>query len=158
MSTGFISLTQTSLYRRLISSPMPVHHRGCISECDHHPYGEHDPTIAVCVVQAECWEDQHETGHRSALVTLSSQLGYAQDMPRIRRMLLRWNVLNLLSCPAYVAHVSLPYSNVLITQAMYTAILVFTEGLSTLELCDERELKLPSQSSCRSLRPMRGCQ
>ena len=49
----------------------------------------------------------------SALVTLSSQ-----DMPRIRRMLLRWNVLNLLSCPAYVVHVSIPYSNVLITQAM----------------------------------------
>ena len=50
----------------------------------------------------------------SALITLSSQ-----DMSRIRRMLLRWNVLNLLSCPAYyVVHVSLPYSNVLITQAM----------------------------------------
>ena len=49
----------------------------------------------------------------SALVTLSSQ-----DMSMIRRMLLRWNVLNLLSCPAYVVHVSLPYSNVLITQAM----------------------------------------
>ena len=48
-----------------------------------------------------------------ALITLSSQ-----DMSRIRRMLLRWNVLNLLSCPAYVVHVSLPYSNVLITQAM----------------------------------------
>ena len=27
-------------------------------------------------------------------------------------MLLRWNVLNLLSCPAYVVHVSLPHSNV----------------------------------------------
>ena len=40
-----------------------------------------------------------------------------QDMLRIRRMLLRWNELSLLSCPAYVVHVSLPYSNVLITQA-----------------------------------------
>ena len=49
----------------------------------------------------------------SALVTLSSQ-----DMHRIRRMLLRWNMLNLLSCPACIVHVSLPYSNVLITQAM----------------------------------------
>ena len=31
-------------------------------------------------------------------------------------------------------------------------------GLSTLEPCEERELKLPSQSSCRSMRPMGGCQ
>ena len=47
-------------------------------------------------------------------------VGYlsCQDMPRIRRMLLRWNELSLLSCPAYVVHVSLPYSNVLITQAL----------------------------------------
>ena len=36
-------------------------------------------------------------------------------MPRIGRMLLRWNELCLLSCPAYVVHVSLPYSNVLVT-------------------------------------------
>ena len=43
----------------------------------------------------------------SALVTLS-----CQDTPRIRRMLLRWNVLSRLSCPAYVVLVSLPYSNV----------------------------------------------
>ena len=49
----------------------------------------------------------------SALVTLS-----CQDITRIRRMLLRWNALSLLSCPAYVVHVSLPYSNVLITQAL----------------------------------------
>ena len=28
-------------------------------------------------------------------------------------MFLRWNVLSLLSCPAYVVHVSLSYSNVL---------------------------------------------
>ena len=52
------------------------------------------------------------TRQESALVTLSSQ-----DMPRMRRMLLRWNVLHLLSCLAYVVHVSLPCSNVLITQA-----------------------------------------
>ena len=39
---------------------------------------------------------------------------YAQDTAR----LLRWNELSLLSCPAYVVHVSLPYSNVLITQAL----------------------------------------
>ena len=55
---------------RLFSSPMPVHHRGCISECDHHPYGGYDPTIAVCVVYAECTycEDQHETGHQRWLL------------------------------------------------------------------------------------------
>ena len=55
---------------RLFSSPMSVHHRGCISECDHHPYGGHDPTIAVCVVYAECtyWEDKHETGHQRCLL------------------------------------------------------------------------------------------
>ena len=35
----------------------------------------------------------------SAFVTLS-----CQDMPRIRRMLLTWNVLSLLFCPAYVVH------------------------------------------------------
>ena len=55
---------------RLFSSPMPVHHIGCISECDHHPYGGLDPTIAICVVKAECtyWEDQHETGHQRWLL------------------------------------------------------------------------------------------
>ena len=35
---------------RLFSSPMPAQRRGCISECDHPPYGGHDPTVAVCVV------------------------------------------------------------------------------------------------------------
>ena len=40
--------------------------------------------------------------------------GYSHDTA----MLLRWNELSLLSCPAYVVHVSLPYSNVLITQAL----------------------------------------
>ena len=44
-------------------------------------------------------------------------------------MLLRWNVLNLLSCPACVVHVSLPYSNLVITQAMLTAIFVLTDCL-----------------------------
>ena len=44
-------------------------------------------------------------------------------------MLLRWNALSLPSCPAYVVNVSLPYSNVLITQALYTAIFVFTDRL-----------------------------
>ena len=39
----------------------------------------------------------------SALVTFS-----CQDITRIRRMLLRWNELSLLSCPAYIVHVSLP--------------------------------------------------
>ena len=44
-------------------------------------------------------------------------------------MLLRWNELSLLSCPAYIVHVSLPYRNVLITQALQTAIFVFTDSL-----------------------------
>ena len=37
-----------------------------------------------------------------------------------------WKVFRRLSCVAYVIHVSMPYSSVLMTQAMYTAILVFT--------------------------------
>ena len=44
-------------------------------------------------------------------------------------MLLRWDVFSLLSCPAYLVHVSLPYNNVLITQALYTVIVVFTDRL-----------------------------
>ena len=54
-----------------------------------------------------------------ALVTLSYQ-----DMPRIWRRLLMWKVLSFLSCFAYVVHVSLAYNNVLMTQALYTAIFV----------------------------------
>ena len=47
-------------------------------------------------------------------------VGYfsCQNITRIRRMRLRWNELSLLACPAYIVHVSLPYSNVLITQAL----------------------------------------
>ena len=30
--------------------PMPAHRRGCLLGCDHPPYGEYDPTNAVCVV------------------------------------------------------------------------------------------------------------
>ena len=44
-------------------------------------------------------------------------------------MLLRWNVLSLISCSAYVVHVSLPYSNEPITNALLTAIVVFTDSL-----------------------------
>ena len=54
MSTAYISHADMfiSKVRVAVCSPpkMPVHHRGCISECDPHPYGGHDPTIAVCVV------------------------------------------------------------------------------------------------------------
>ena len=95
-------------------SPMPVHHRVCISECDHHQYGGHDHRSLHCLSRVYTDILGRPTRDRtSALVTLSSQ-----DIPRIWRMLLRWNVLNLLSCPACVFHVSLPYSNALITQAM----------------------------------------
>ena len=40
-----------------------------------------------------------------------------------------WKVFRRLSCVAYVIHVSLPYTSVLMTQAMYTAILVVTVSL-----------------------------
>ena len=60
----------------------------------------------------------------STLVTLS-----CQDMPKMRRMLLTWKVLSLFSCLAYVVHISLPYNKVLRTQALYTAIFVFTVSL-----------------------------
>ena len=48
-------------------------------------------------------------------------------------MLLRCNGLSRLSCPAYVVYVSLPYSNVLITQALQTAIFVFTDSLGLVQ-------------------------
>ena len=35
-----------------------------------------------------------------------------------------WKVFRRLSCLAYVVHVSLPYSSVLMTQPLYSAILV----------------------------------
>ena len=59
-----------------------------------------------------------------------------------------------------IVHVSLPYSNVLIIRQCGPPYLSSQPdwGLSSLETCDKRELQLPSQSSCRSLRPMRGCQ
>ena len=60
----------------------------------------------------------------STLVTLS-----CQDMPKMRRMLLTWQLFSLFSCLAYVIHVSLPYNKVLRTQALYTAIFVFTVSL-----------------------------
>ena len=75
MSTAYISHADMfiSKVRVAVCSPpkIPVHHRGCISECDHHPYGGHDPTIAVCVVfrsRVTYWEDQHETGHQRWLL------------------------------------------------------------------------------------------
>ena len=69
-------------------------------------------------------------------------------------------MLSLLSFPAYVVHVWLPNSNVLVTRQCRLPSLSSPTvwGLSTLEPWDERELKLPFQSSCRSKRPRRGCQ
>ena len=75
MSTAYISHADMfiSKVRVAVCSPpkMPVHHRGCISECDHHAFGGHDPTLAVCVVfisRVTYWEDQHETGHQRRLL------------------------------------------------------------------------------------------
>ena len=51
------------------------------------------------------------------------------DIPRMGRMLLMWKVFRCLSCLAYVVHISLPYSSVLMTQVLYTAILVLTVSL-----------------------------
>jgi len=45
------------------------------------------------------------------------------DIPSMRRRLLMWKVFKRLSCLAYVVHVSLTYSSVLMTQAMHTACL-----------------------------------
>ena len=68
----------------------------------------------------------------SVLGTLS-----CHDIARMRRRLLMWKVVRRLSCLVYVVHVSLPYSSVLITQALYTAILVF---LVNLELVHTRDV------------------
>ena len=73
----------------------------------------------------------------------------------------RWNVLSLLSRPAYVVHVSLSYSNVLITQALYTAIFVFTDSLGLVHARAVRRARVETAFpilNCRSLRPRRGCQ
>ena len=32
------------------SSPMPAHHRGCLSECDHPPYSGHEATIELSLL------------------------------------------------------------------------------------------------------------
>ena len=50
-------------------------------------------------------------------------------------MLLMWKMFKRLSCLAYVVHVSLPYNSVLMTQALYTAILVFTVSLGLVHTC-----------------------
>lgn len=64
-------------------------------------------------------------------------------------MLLMWKLFRRLSCPAYVVHVSLPYSSVLTTQASYTAILGFTVSLGLVHTCVVRHVQglwLPSRS------------
>lgn len=58
-----------------------------------------------------------------------------------------WKELSLLSCLAYVVQVSLPYSSVLMTQALFTAILVFT---ASLEFVHTREVRRASDCSCLS--------
>ena len=70
----------------------------------------------------------------SVLDTLS-----CQDMPRIRRMFLRWKELSLFSFLAYVVHVSLPYIGVLTTQALYTTTLVFTVSLGLVHTHEVRQ-------------------
>ena len=60
----------------------------------------------------------------SVLGTFSSH-----EMPSMRRRQRIWKELSLLSCLAYVVHVSLPYNKVLTTQALYTAILVLMVSL-----------------------------
>ena len=56
------------------------------------------------------------------------------NTPRMRQMLLMWKVFRRLSYLAYMVHVSLPYSSVLMTQALYTAILVFTVSLGLVHM------------------------
>ena len=74
----------------------------------------------------------------------TSKLGTlpCHDIPRMRRMLLMWKVFRRVSCLAYVVHVSLPYSSVLMTQALYTAILVFSVSLGLLHTRVVRRAKV----------------
>ena len=71
-----------------------------------------------------------------------------QDMPRMWQVFFRWKELSLFSCLAYVVYVSLPYISVLTTQALYTAILVFTVSLGLVALVKwgEQVLWVTSQS------------
>ena len=114
MSTAFISLT---LYievegGRFFSSPIPVHHRWCITECDHHPYGGHDPCQSALSKQSV---HSGKTSTRQDIsVDYFVQPGNAQYTANASQV----ECVGPLSCPAYVVHVSLPYSNVLITQAI----------------------------------------
>ena len=73
-------------------------------------------------------------------------------MPRIRRMLnsqVECVEPSLLPgsdrCPTYVVHVSLPYSNVLVTRTCIADchIFVFTDSLGLVHTRDERELSCP---------------
>ena len=65
-----------------------------------------------------------------------------QEIPRMRRRLLRWKVFKRLSCLAYVVHVSLPYSKVLVTQSWYTAILVVTVSFGFVHTRDVRRASI----------------
>ena len=98
MSTAFISLTQTSLYRRW---GWPVVLLPNASSPQRIPFGMRPSSIRRTWSNhrsLRCLSRVYILGRpardrTSVLVILSSQ-----NIPRIRRMLLRWNVLNLLSC------------------------------------------------------------
>ena len=79
--------------------------------------------------QTVYWEDHHETGRQRWLLCL------ARTFPEIRRMLLMWNVLSIVSYPAHAIHVSLSYSNMLVIQVLQTVIFSSPTAwsLSTLE-------------------------
>ena len=57
---------------------------------------------------------RHARDRTSVLGTLS-----CQDIPRMRQMLLMWKVFRRLSCLAYVVHVSLPYSSVVMARVVH---------------------------------------
>ena len=113
MSTTFISLTQNFYIAgeggRWFSSPKPAHRRGFWNATILHTADMTQPSQSALSKQS-VHTGKTSTSQTSALVILS-----CQDILRIRRMFLRWNVLSLLSCPAYVVRVSLPYINVPIT-------------------------------------------
>ena len=50
-SQQFISPVLICYFRVLLHF---VHRRGCLLGCNHPPFGGHDPTIAVCVISADC--------------------------------------------------------------------------------------------------------
>ena len=112
-----------------------------------------NPRSLRCISRVTYWEDQHETGHQRRLLCparicpgyggcFSDGTCWTYSPARHMYFMSRCHT----AMCWYHRQCRLPY---LSSQAAW--------ALSTLEPCDERELKLPSQSSCRSLRPKRGC-